>query len=61
LAEAASLAQATHMNFFIHVSTTLANRLCEINGNPILDEVKHFSESLFGCISNDWDTANKKG
>jgi hypothetical protein len=53
LAEAASLAQATHMNFFIHVSTTLANRLCEINGNPILDEVKHFSESLFGCISND--------
>ena len=30
--------------------------LFEINGNSILDEVKHISESLLACISNSWDT-----
>ena len=35
--------------------------LFEVNGNSILDEVKHIAESLFGCISNKWDTINEKG
>jgi len=46
---------------FRHCLDNPREQLFEFNRNPILHEVRHISDSPFGCISNEWDNINENG